>query len=211
MPIERRLSRDGGRSDYTPYVLERDFTEEQLREEYRRMRRNLQDRVRRIERSGEFPDSATSRALSRFDAPGSLTKAQLAMQLSDIEQVLSRQTSSLSGLRRERTEMIETFHDRGYKNINKSNINDFTRFMESTRTLTLSILRYRYERGRAAGEDRNKRLELFNTAMAKGISPNALIRDFRFFVQHVDELKQLPDRKSGRKLGTKSIRRILKS
>lgn len=211
MPIERRLTKDGRTAEYTPYVLERDYSVDELREEYRRMRRNLQDRVRRIERSGEFPDSAASRALSRFDAPGSLTKGQLAMQLADIEHVLNRQGSALSGLRRERAAMIETFHDRGYKNINKSNINDFTRFMESTRTLTLSILRYRYERGRAAGEDRNKRLELFNTAVAKGISPNALIRDFRFFVQHVDELKALPDRKTGRKLGTKSIRRILQS
>lgn len=210
MAIQRRLG-SGARQEYTPYALARDFTEDELREEYRRMRRTLQDRARRIERSGEFPDSYTQRSLQRFEAPSKLSKAQLAMSLSDLESMLSRETSTLTGLREERSKIVETFQDRGFSNITKQNINDFTRFMDATRGIALSVLRYQYVRGRAAGADRNKRLELFNTAAAKGISTNALIRDFRFYITHIDEIKELPDREKGRKLGTKSIRRMLRS
>lgn len=208
--ISRRLG-DGTRSEYTPYVLARDFTEEQLRAEYRRMRRALQQRVRRVAASGEFPDNSAARTLSRFDAPSTLeTKWQIAMKLSDIESVLSRGATTLTGLRQMREETIETLRDRGYTNINRENIGDFTHFMESTRSLALSIMRYRYDRsGRAVGADRNKRLELFSIAQRKGVTTNSLIRDFRYYVNHMDELQQLPDRESGRKLGIKSIRKML--
>ena len=209
MPIERRLG-DGSRSEYTPYNLMEHYTDDQLRDEYRRLRRTLMDRVRRIVRSGEFPDSYTERSLERFVSPGRLTKSQLAMRLSELESMLDRKTSTLAGLREEQNELISTLHDRGFTNITKENIRDFTKFMNSTLSIATSILRYKYVKGRPTGEDRNKRLELFNTAMAKGISVNALIRDFRFFIAHIDEIKELPDRKTGRKLGTKSIRKMLK-
>lgn len=208
MPIERRL---GSRSEYTPYALTKYHTEDEIRQEYMRMRRTLQDRARRIERSGEFPDSYTHRSLSYFPPQSQLTQGQVAMRLSDLESMLERQTSTLTGLREERASLIETFQDRGYRNINKSNINEFLRFMNATQPIVTSVLRYKYVRGQATGPDRNKRLEMFNTAQSKGITTSSLIRDFRFYANHLDEIRQLPDRPTGRKLGIKSIRRMLKS
>ena len=208
--ISRRLG-DGTRSNYTPYILGRDYTEQQLRDEYRRMRRALQQRVRRVAASGEFPENSAARTLSRFPAPSSIeTKGQIALKLSDLESVLSRGATTLTGLREMREETLKTLRDRGYTNINRENIGDFTRFMESTRSLALSILRYSYDRyGRAQGADRNKRLELFNLAQSKGITTASLIRDFRYYTNHMDELQQLPDRPTGRRLGIKSIRKLL--
>lgn len=211
MPIETRL---GGSDEYSYYALTKYHTPAEVKAEYTRMRRILLDRVRRIEHSGEFPDSVIAQRVPDYLPPSRLNEAQMAQSLSDLYNELRRQRSSLTGLKEERTKIIETLQDRGYQNINKSNFRDFTRFMEATRSIAVSILRYKYVRineqtSVATGEDRNKRLELFNMAQRKNISINSLIRDFRFYVEHIDELDKLPDRTTGRKLGSVSVRRRL--
>ena len=209
----RDLRRDlGGRDAYTPTSLMLDHTETEVRNEYKRMREMMRRNVRDIEASGEFPDAQVVRAYeTQFPAQSQLSAKEVALKLSQLETVMSSANSTLSGLKRSRRDIIETFQDRGYSEINQENFGDFTKFMGATRSLALSILRYKYTKeGNAVGEDRNKRLEMFQTAQKKGISINSLIRDFRFYSSHLDEIKQLPDRQSGRKLGIKSIRKMLR-
>ena len=208
--FQRKL---GGRDAYAPTALMElaETNEGVVREEYRRLREQLRRNVRTIERSEEFPDAQIVKTYTdQFPPASELSGQWLAMKLSQLETVMSAPTSTLTGLRRTRRDIIETLQDRGYTEINKSNYMDFMRFMEATRSLALSILRYRYTKeGVAVGEDRNKRLEMFQIAQEKGISINSLIRDFRFYSGHLDELKLLPDRPAGRKLGIKSIRKRL--
>lgn len=212
--MRENLRRDfGDRSDYAPVNLVEEHSDAEIRAEYARMRENLRRNIRRIERSGEFEGTEISRTLSRFDPASKLadlSKEQMAMKLAELESVMSANTSTLTGLRRQRSEAIETLRDRGYTNISKSNYLEFYHFLESTRSIALSIMAYKYDRyGRATGADRNKRLELFDTAIQKGISIKNVEANFRFYMKHLDELKTLPDRDSGRKLGTKSIRKML--
>ena len=206
--IKRNL---GNHDDYNPVTLSRNYTEEELRAEYKRMRENLRKGVERIKKSGEFPDAQIIKAYDSFAAAGRYDKYQLAMKLSNLESVLSANTSTLTGLKRQRADTIETLHDRGFTNITRANYRDYTRFLDSTRSLALSILRYSYnKRGLVEGADKNKRLQLFNIAQSKGITTNSLIKDFKFYMAHLDEIKSLPDRKSGRKIGIKSVRNMLK-
>ena len=208
----RDLRRDlGGRDAYTPTSLMIDYTENQVREEYRRMREQLRRNVRSIEKSEEFPDAQIVRAFKdQFPTASTLSGKEVALKLSQLETVMTASTSTLTGLRKSRNETIETFQDRGYTEINAHNFNDFTRFMEATRSLALGILRYSYSKqGLAVGQDRNKRLDMFQLAKQKGISINSLIKDFKFYSGHLDEIKQLPDRSKGRLLGIKSIRKML--
>ena len=212
--MRESLRRDfGSRSAYAPVTLVEEHTDAEIRAEYKRMRENLRRNTRRIERSGEFTGTQIVRELDRFEPVShlsDLTTDQMAMKLADLESIMSANTSTLTGLRRQHSEAIETLRDRGYTGITEANYGDFYRYLEATRSITLAIMRYRYDQtGRAAGADRNKRLELFDTAVRKGISVNSLIKDFRFYVSHADELEELPDRPSGRKLGIKSIRRML--
>lgn len=208
----REINRNlGDHDDYNPISLFRNYSEDELIDEYNRMRRNLNRNVNRIEKSGEFEDAQVIRSREDFAPASRYSKQELAMKLSELENVLSANTSTLTGLREQRASVIDTLKDRGYENINKSNFSDYVKFMESTRSLALSILRYRYtSAGVPTGEDRNTRLELFNAAQAKGITTNSLIKDFRFYVEHLDEIKALPDRPKGRKLGIKSIKKMLK-
>jgi len=208
----REIRRDlGNHDDYNPLNLSRNYDISQLRAEYSRMRDNLRRNVGRIEKSGEFPTAQVLKEYENFAPAGKYDHLQLAMKLSELESVLSANTSTLTGLKEQRKEVISTLQDRGFTNINKSNFTDYIKFMDSTRVLALSVMRYSYNRyGQAVGADRNKRLELFNLGQAKGITTNSLIKDFRFYMKHIDEIEKLPDRKKGRKLGIKAIKNRLK-
>ena len=218
---KREIRRDlGTHEEYTPINLAENNTLDELKREYTRMRKQLISGVRRIEKSGEFGDTQIVKTPQQFPGVSTYTKGntedraklEVAMKLSQLEMILSAKTSTLTGLRKERADIIDTLHGRGYKNINKENFADFTKFMESTRAITLAIMQYRYDRsGRAVGADRNKRLELFNLAQQKGITEKSLMTDFRYYVKHMDELQSLPDYTGGRKSGIKKIRATLKN
>lgn len=208
----RKIKRNlGEHEDYSPLKLAREHDRDELIKEYNRMREALRKNVQRIRQSGEFPDASIIKTYQDSLPASALNDNQLALSLSRIEMAMSADLASLAGLRRQQEQTIETLQERGYAGITKANFKDFTRFMESTRTIALATMRYKYtRRGVATGEDRNRRLELFNMAQQKNISTNALIRDFRFYVKHQDEIDKLPDREGGRKLGTKKIRELLK-
>lgn len=206
--INRKL---GEHDDYNPVLLSRNYSYDELKTEYKRMRDNLRKNVERIKKSADFFDAQVVETYNQFEAPLNYDKLQLAMKLSNLENVLSANTATLTGLREQRESVIKTLNDRGYTEINKGNFREFTAFMNATRSLAISILRYSYDNtGNALGEDRNKRLEMFGLAQRKGITNNTLIKDFKFFSDHLDEIKKLPDRNKGRKLGIKSLRKMLK-
>ena len=201
----------GTLDSYNPVSLGKNYTTDELKAEYTRLRENMRKTVDRIAKSGEFPDAAIVDAYKWFAPASQYDHKGLAMQLSRISGVMSANTATITGLREQRNRVLDTLQSRGYTGITKKNFGAFTNFMESTRALALSILAYRYtRRGKAAGADRNKRLELFETAQRIGITEKSLIKDFKFYVQHLDQLKQLPDHSGGRLLGIKSIRARLK-
>lgn len=211
--IPREFKRNLGDHDtYNRLILARNFSEDELRDEYRRLRANFAREVRRIKANPDFADTQITRSISRFDPPSTLNKLELASALSDLEGLMSQHTSTLAGLKRQRERTIETFRDRGFEGINVANFREFTKFMEATRSLAFNILRYNQDKfGRLIGEDKTKRLELFQLAQRKGLTMNAIESDFRFFVTHMDELEQLPDRPSGRKMGARTARKAIKN
>lgn len=209
--MPRDIRRDlGDRNEYTPTRLAFDYPEDAVRKEYMRMRNDLRRNIARIEKSGQFPDAQVLRTMTQFPPQSKLDREHVAFKLSQLETVLSRNESSLSGLLHQRREAVETLQDRGYSFITKANYNEFAQFMNSTDAIAFSILKYEItSTGQRVGEDRNKRLEMFNTAKQKGISISALTKDFRFFAEHLQEIKQLPDRKSGRPLGSRAVKNRL--
>ena len=209
--MPRDIRRDlGDRSEYTPTRLWLDYPEDAVRKEYARMRDNLRKNISRIEKSGEFPSADVLNTMSQFPAQSKLDRKEVSFKLAQLETVLSSNSSSLSGLKHQRRAAVETLQDRGYHFINKKNYSEFVRFMNSTEALAFSLLRYEItSTGQRVGEDRNKRLEMFNTIQRKGISVDSLIKDFRFYSDHLQEIKELPDRKTGRKLGSRAVKNRL--
>lgn len=206
--IKRNL---GDHYDYNPLKLMH-VDREDLIKEYDRMRRMFQKRVNRLESSDDFNDSDIIQKKQRYERTGRmLTKQELAFILTELEHDLSDERSSLSSLRKIQNKSIETLHERGYKNITKKNYKQFLQYIKATESIALATLKYSYNprTGRYTGADAGKRMQMFSLAQAKGISTSALVKDFRYFISHIDEIRQLPDRKTGKKLGSKSIRKML--
>lgn len=202
----------GDHEDYNPVSLMRFHTREEMLSEYNRMKDLLRKRVGTIKRSGEFEGAQIVRTYDEFKGRAPTDDRQLAMKLGRLEGLLSQSTSTLTGLREQRDEAIDTFQSRGLKSLTKENWRDFINFMKSTEAIAFSVLRYRYNTStqQYEGPDTGKRLEMFELAQQKGITAKALETDFTFFVRHMDEIERLPDRPAGRKMGARTLRRLIR-
>lgn len=202
----------GEHEDYNPVSLMRFHTREEMLSEYNRMKDLFRKRVGTIKRSGEFEGAQIVRTYDEFKGRTPKDDRQLAMKLGRLEGLLSQSTSTLTGMREQRDEAIETFQSRGLQSLNKENWRDFTNFMKSTEAIAFSVLRYRYNTStqQYEGPDTGKRLEMFELAQQKGITTKALETDFTFFVRHMDEIERLPDRPAGRKMGARTLRRLIR-
>lgn len=202
----------GEHEDYNPVSLMRFHTREEMLSEYNRMKDMFRKRVGTIKRSGEFEGAQIVRTYDEFKGRAPEDDRQLAMKLGRLEGLLSQSTSTLTGMREQRDEAIETFQSRGLQSLNKENWRDFTNFMKSTEAIAFSVLRYRYNTStqQYEGPDTGKRLEMFELAQQKGITIKALETDFTFFVRHMDEIERLPDRPAGRKMGARTLRRLIR-
>ena len=202
----------GEHEDYNPVSLMRFHTREEMLSEYNRMKDMFRKRAGAIKRSGEFEGAQIVRIYDEFKGRAPEDDRQLAMKLGRLEGLLSQSTSTLTGMREQRDEAIETFQSRGLQSLNKENWRDFTNFMKSTEAIAFSVLRYRYNTStqQYEGPDTGKRLEMFELAQQKGITTKALETDFTFFVRHMDEIERLPDRPAGRKMGARTLRRLIR-
>lgn len=115
--------------------------EAELKTEYSRLRREAEDRLRKLGRS-EFADSkaytqnvGTFPTLKEIEAqqahPGDLR--DLTRHLIDAHRFVMSKASSASGQREIRRENISTLHAHGYSWVNTKNFKDFTDFMEEMR------------------------------------------------------------------------------
>lgn len=202
----------GEHADYNPVSLMRYHTREEILSEYNRMKDLFRKRVDTIKRSGEFEGVQIVRTYDEFKGKAPADDRKLAMKLGRLEGILSRSTSTLTGLRHQRDEAIDTFQSRGLKSLNKENWRGFTNFMKSTEAIAFSVLRYSYNTStqQYEGPDTGKRLEMFELAQQKGITTNALETDFTFFLRHMDEIERLPDRPTGRKMGARTLRKLIR-
>ncbi len=129
---------------YTPQGLEayaKAGKEAELKTEYSRLRREAEDRLRKLGRS-EFADSkAYTENVGNFPTlkeieakqahPGDLR--DLERHLIDAHRFVMSKASSASGQREIRRENISTLHAHGYSWVNTKNFKQFTDFMEEMR------------------------------------------------------------------------------
>lgn len=222
--IERRLTND---RSYTIANL-KDIDENALRLEYERMRKQALKDIREIEKDKYFSESQAVKSKEFFTTKADkYDKPRLIMKLLQADKFLSSERNNLKSLRATQDKAIETLNLRGYTSINRENYNDFISFLESTNTVALSVLRYEVlSSGLRTGADKELRTELFSKAVRKGFPVGKLINafntlgeknislrsfehNFSYFVEHMDEIKKLPVRQSGRVVGVKSIKRML--
>jgi hypothetical protein len=183
----------GEPEDYHPITLSR-VPEDQLRDEYRRLRRVAQDRFRRIDRSKDFSGTDAWKHV-RADlraAPSEIPDKDLPQALSSLASFLSAKTGSLTGLRRQRNLALESLRAHGIRGINKSNWNEFKRFMDATQVFREVYIPYpkKSEGSRELDAARLIRPRLFNLAEQGNISLDAMIKNFEWFKDHEEEVRK---------------------
>ena len=172
----------------------------EIRKEYTRLRDILQKRIKTVQKSefagqgiaGQFPQGLPKLAEIRpEDLPYLLQQAATAINSS---------SGSLKGLRRRRSETIKSLQERGYTNIDETNISSFARFMEEAR-----------ERGleRVYGSDTIA--TLYDTTLAIGVSPEEVMKDFTWWVDNVEDIEEVSFelRERGEDVTADSIRKEL--
>ena len=189
-------------AQYTVYAnrIGSGIPENEIRKEYTRLRDILQKRIKTIQKSefagqgiaGQFPQGLPKLAEIRpEDLPYLLQQAATAINSS---------AGSLKGLRHRRSETIKSLQERGYTNIDETNISSFARFMEETR-----------ERGIDKVYGSDTIATLYDTTIAIGISPDEVMKDFTWWVDNVEDIEEVSFklRKRGENVTAEAIREEL--
>lgn len=173
-----KLLKLGKYTVYQPSILEM-IPDKDLRDEYNRLRNIYKKRSTAYERS-EWADSEKYRQISgRYQEPaGKLSNEDLIMNLSEMASVLTFEMPGVKALQQQRSATLKTLMEHGYTGINKSNYEEFTRFMEAIREFSM---------GRATDSPRDA--ALFGIAERKGVDPDELLDDLDYWREHMFDLK----------------------
>jgi len=132
--MPRKIKRElGNHNDYNYFDLLNHNTEEQLRDEYKRMAKQAKRQITAIKKS-PFKDNKIVEGKDFLSQnPDNMTKSDLAHNLSTLDSFLSSKLSTVTGLREQRKLSIERLHDRGYNFINTRNYKAFGELMDDMR------------------------------------------------------------------------------
>ena len=189
-------------AQYTVYAnrIGTGIPEKEIRKEYTRLRDILQKRIKTIQKSefagqgiaGQFPQGLPKLAEIRTE--------DLPYLLQQFATAINSSSGSLKGLRHRRSETIKSLQERGYTNIDESNISSFARFMEEAR-----------ERGLEKVYGSDTIATLYDSTIALGISPDEVMKDFTWWVDNVEDIEEVSYklRKRGENVTAESIREEL--
>lgn len=171
---------------YTPsHTLSKGVSSSELRAEYKRLRDVARHRLRSFETSegGYWKGSESHMQLKEAYQGGAmrgLSDEEIAMKLSDLSRMLSYYQSSVSTLRAQRDQALESLQQSGYAFVTKENYKDFGEFMQEYREKKLDRI---YDSGDAA--------ETYRVIRDKGLTLKSIRRDFEFWIENHDVLDNM--------------------
>ena len=171
---------------YNPaFLMSGEISEKEIRAQYEKLRQIADEKLARFvgtewENTAIYQQYANRfKPLDEIESP-----RELAYLLVDANRYLETELNSVWKLQRNRAQTIRTLKERGYTFVNKSNFNDFLRFMEDFRQKHLNRI---YDSERVA--------ELFATAKQKNISTESLQENFEYWIENTEKLEKLPRKK----------------
>lgn len=171
---------------YTPsHTLSSSVSSSELRSEYKRLRDVARHRLRSFETSegGYWRGSESHQQLKEAYEGGAmrgLSDQEIAMKLSDLSRTLSDYRSSVSTLRAQRDQALDTLQQSGYEFVTKENYKDFGEFMKEYREQQLDRI---YDSGDAA--------ETYRAIRDKGLTLKSIRRDFDYWIANRDVLDNM--------------------
>lgn len=187
---------------YTVYAnrIGAGIPEKEIKKEYTRLRDILNKRIQRINKSdfagqgiaGQFPQGLPKLAdIAPEDLPYLLQQAATA---------LNSRSGSLKGLQMRQSETVKSLRERGYTNIDDSNIRQFASFMDEAR-----------DRGLEKIYGSDTIATMYDSIVALDISPGAIMQDFAWWLDKIDmaETKAAEMRERGENVTAEAIRKEL--
>ena len=187
---------------YTVYAnrIGAGIPQNEIKKEYTRLRDILNKRIQRINKSdfagqgiaGQFPQGLPKLAeIASEDLPYLLQQAATA---------LNSRSGSLKGLQMRQSETIKSLRERGYTNIDDSNIRQFASFMDEAR-----------DRGLEKIYGSDTIATMYDSIVALDISPEAIMQDFAWWLDNIDmaETKAAEMRERGENVTAEAIRKEL--
>lgn len=159
------------------------YTRKELNALYRQYRNVANKRLAAIGKSEEFRESMTYRAnVGQYSkAPSALSRAEIVGKIAQASRMLSAQAGSLSGLQAQAEKTVQTLQAAGFTYVTRENLREFGEFMEYARA--------RFGKKYYGSE---QVADLYDIAKGKGISPQALYREFATWRENRQMLLQLP-------------------
>ena len=187
---------------YTVYAnrIGAGIPQNEIKKEYTRLRDILNKRIQRINKSdfagqgiaGQFPQGLPKLAeIAPEDLPYLLQQAATA---------LNSRSGSLKGLQMRQSETVKSLRERGYTNIDDSNIRQFASFMDEAR-----------DRGLEKIYGSDTIATMYDSIVALDISPEAIMQDFAWWLDNIDmaETKAAEMRERGENVTAEAIRKEL--
>lgn len=179
---------------YTPYSLRklsenRTTKSDPVRAEYSRLSRIMRQRLDRMAKT-EWADTQFFKNYNDYFVPLNQIQSdrELYFKLALLGDLINRDTTSISGMEKQRREAIKTLHEHGYNFVNKKNFKAFGEFMEYARI---------------AGNNRDydfseRAAELFNEIQKKKIPVEDLSDSFQWWIDNVQNLSKLKGKPGGK-------------
>lgn len=188
---------------YTVYAnrIGAGIPQNEIKKEYTRLRDILNKRIQRINKSdfagqgisGQFPHGLPKLAeIAPEDLPYLLQQAATA---------LNSRSGSLKGLQMRQSETVKSLRERGYTNIDDSNIRQFASFMDEAR-----------DRGLEKIYGSDTIATMYDSIVALDISPEAIMHDFAWWLDNIGmaETKAAEMRERGENVTAEAIRNEFK-
>lgn len=172
------------REYYYPEALKAgSLTDQQMRQEYSRLRAIANKRLQRFEGT-KYENSQTYLRNGGKYVPLSAigSRRELLMKLAEVSRFVTAKEGSVSGINAANRKRVATFRERGLDFVNMENIQEFGEFMEWSR---------------GAGYERiygsEKTSSVYSQAVKRmGIDVEHVRKDFEYYMENLDTLRKVP-------------------
>lgn len=185
---------------YLPHTAKANLPEheQQIREEYSRLRSIARKRLERI-RGTEWENTDIYRQnAGKFKPLSEIKSSELPGYLDAVSRFVIAKRSSVTGLTQYRSATVETLRKRGFTFVTEENYNDLVKFLEAVRIANLNIL-----------FDSKRLAEFWNDMREVGVAmkEGEFKKAFRKFIKH--EFKE--QKKRGVKISSKVMGEAIKN
>lgn len=182
-------------------TLSKTISDRTIRAEYTRLRDIAQKRIKRLGQSEWASTELYRKYRGGFPKLSEISNnTNLSYKLSELARFVSAKTTTVSGLRQQRARSLKQLHKHGYTFVNEKNFRRFGEFMELYRETT------------AARKQRPSDMivELYFQTERLGLDPAAVEKDFNFYLENLDDMKQIQPIKGKTAGSAKAIRQKIR-